>query len=749
MTGMKKEILKWAGSRAIFISTVAALVSNVGAQTPSLSLSGASGAPGTTITIPVSLNPGTGTAPASVQWDLTYSASDLSLVSGTYDTTGAAGSGAGKLADCNSISAGDVRCIISGINTTGIGNGVVATLSFQIAGGATDASTPVSLTGVAASDGGANSLNITDSGATVQITQPSGPVVSGLNCNPASVTPPASSTCTVTMSGAVAGTTTVNLTSSASAATVPASVNITSGLSSTTFAVTTSTVVASTPAEITATVGANSQIFWVTLTPVSSCAYSLSANSSSLSSSVGSGSFNVVTTAGCPWTVTNNSSFITITSGSSGTGNGTVSYSFTANAGDSRIGTLTIATQTFTAIQSGQTSAGLAFYPLMPCRIADTRTGFGFSGSFGPPSLAQGSTRVFPIPQSSCGVPGTAQAYSLNITVLPTGPLGYLTSWPTGTATPSPSTINSPSGSIVANAAIVPTGTNADVSLYASNDTNVLIDINGYFAPPGGPEALAFYPVTPCRVADTRTGFGFSGAFGPPALVAQATRNFPVQQSSCGIPSTAQLYSVRMTTISSAPLSYLTTWPEGVSLPVVSTLNAPDGGVVGNQAIIPAGAQSGGPISVFVSNNANLLIDINGYFAPPGGAGAVYFYPLTPCRVADTRTGFGFSGAFGPPSLAASGGRNFPMLSSSCGIPSSAQVYSLNMTAVVPSGGALGYLTAFPAGASVPNTSTINAPNGGVVGSAAIVPAGTNGAVSVFSSNVTDLLIDISGYFAP
>ena len=65
------------------------------------------------------------------------------------------------------------------------------------------------------------------------------------------------------------------------------------------------------------------------------------------------------------------------------------------------------------------------------------------------------------------------------------------------------------------------------------------------------------------------------------------------------------------------------------------------------------------------------------------------------------------------------------------------------------SGGALGYLTAFPAGASVPNTSTINAPNGGVVGSAAIVPAGTNGAVSVFSSNVTDLLIDISGYFAP
>jgi hypothetical protein len=61
----------------------------------------------------------------------------------------------------------------------------------------------------------------------------------------------------------------------------------------------------------------------------------------------------------------------------------------------------------------------------------------------------------------------------------------------------------------------------------------------------------------------------------------------------------------------------------------------------------------------------------------------------------------------------------------------------------------LGYLTAFPAGAALPNASTLNAPNGGVVASAAIVPAGTSGAINVFSSNATDLIIDINGYFAP
>jgi hypothetical protein len=58
-------------------------------------------------------------------------------------------------------------------------------------------------------------------------------------------------------------------------------------------------------------------------------------------------------------------------------------------------------------------------------------------------------------------------------------------------------------------------------------------------------------------------------------------------------------------------------------------------------------------------------------------------------------------------------------------------------------------LTAFPTGETLPNVSTVNAPNGGVVASSAIVPAGTSGAISVFASSNTNLLIDINGYFAP
>ena len=63
--------------------------------------------------------------------------------------------------------------------------------------------------------------------------------------------------------------------------------------------------------------------------------------------------------------------------------------------------------------------------------------------------------------------------------------------------------MNSLDGRVKANAAIVPAGANGAVSVFASNTTNVVLDIDGYFAPVGG-STLAFYPLPPCRVADTR-----------------------------------------------------------------------------------------------------------------------------------------------------------------------------------------------------------------------------------------------------
>jgi len=126
----------------------------------------------------------------------------------------------------------------------------------------------------------------------------------------------------------------------------------------------------------------------------------------------------------------------------------------------------------------------LVFVAMTPCRVVDTRTAQHFTGAFGPPSLEGGASRTFPIQSSTtCAIPTAARAYSFNITVVPPGPLGFITAYPTGQPLPLAATVNSPQGFIMGNAAIVAAGVIGSVDIYASDPTDIVIDINGYYAP--------------------------------------------------------------------------------------------------------------------------------------------------------------------------------------------------------------------------------------------------------------------------
>lgn len=139
-------------------------------------------------------------------------------------------------------------------------------------------------------------------------------------------------------------------------------------------------------------------------------------------------------------------------------------------------------------------SGPLTLTAVEPCRIMDTRSGTGFSGAFGPPTIAGNTVRSVPVPLSVCEIPSNAVAYSVNVTVVPPGPLQFLSLYPTGTTRPFVSTLNAFQGQIVANAAIVPAGANGSVDVYVSNTTDVVMDINGFFAPLGSAvDAFARY----------------------------------------------------------------------------------------------------------------------------------------------------------------------------------------------------------------------------------------------------------------
>jgi Beta-propeller repeat len=376
-----------------------------------------------------------------------------------------------------------------------------------------------------------------------------------------------------------------------------------------------------------------------------------------------------------------------------------------------------------------QISSATHFVPVTPCRIADTRN---TNGPFGGPAIIGGTARDFVIPNSACGIPSTAVGYSLNVAVVPRGTLGFLTLWPSGQSQPLVATLNSIDGRTKSNAAIVPAGASGAVSVFATDTTDLILDINGYFVAGSSPTALAFYPLPPCRIADTRNA---TAPLGGPSLAAQSTRSFPILASSCGLPATAQAYSLNFAAVPTGSLGFLTAWPAGQSRPLVASLNDPTGTVLANAVVVPAGAN--GDVNVYTTDATDLVIDINGYFAPQG-PGGLSLYMLTPCRVLDTRLPAG-----SPPFSTT---RDVNVTGSPCGVPATAQAFVFNATVVPP--GFLGYITMWPQGQTQPLAATLNDTDGAVTNNMAIVPA-TTGSISVFPSAPTHLVLDIFGYFAP
>jgi len=265
------------------------------------------------------------------------------------------------------------------------------------------------------------------------------------------------------------------------------------------------------------------------------------------------------------------------------------------------------------------------------------------------------------------------------------------------------------------------------VNFYASDTTDVIIDVNGYFTAPGA-QTLQFYPLTPCRVVDTRNGQDGG------TLQAGVERDYTMA-GQCGIPASAQAYSMNVTALP-APggLDYLTVWAQGEARPMTSTLNASAGEAVANAAIVAAGSNQA--VAFYAnSNNTDLLVDVNGYFAP-AGAGGNSFYTVPNCRIYDSRDDNGqpFSGQ-----------RTIDIAAQACAPPSNAQAYVFSAT-VVPDG-PLSYLTLWEDPQQQPAVSTLNAIEGAITSNLAIVSNG-NGNSDAFAAGYTQLILDISGYFA-
>jgi hypothetical protein len=317
---------------------------------------------------------------------------------------------------------------------------------------------------------------------------------------------------------------------------------------------------------------------------------------------------------------------------------------------------------------------------------------------------------------------------------------GWITIWPTGQTQPGTASVNSPDGRVKSSSVMIQAGRGGAISVSASPttvSTNVALDINGYFVPAAtNPTALQFYPLTPCRVADTRNA---TGTLGGPYMTGGSIRVFPVfSATSCNIPSAAQAFSFNITVIPrGSKMRWLTAWPSNVTQPVVASLDDPPGVTLSNGLIVPAPTDNSGDVSIYVTDDTHVAIDINGYFAPPG-TGGLSLYTLPPCRALDTRNPKG--------SLPFTGDLDVDVVDSGCGVPMTAQDYIFNATIIPES--PHGYLTMWAEGQSKPLAANVTVSDGTNTGNMALVPAGS-GWLCTYYSYSTYLVLDLFGYFAP
>ncbi|MBI4905775.1 MAG: hypothetical protein HY820_19230 [Acidobacteria bacterium] len=136
----------------------------------------------------------------------------------------------------------------------------------------------------------------------------------------------------------------------------------------------------------------------------------------------------------------------------------------------------------------------------------------------------------------------------------------------------------------------------------------------------------------------------------------------------------------------------------------------------------------------------DLLVDINGYYAADNGQRGLFYFPVKQCRAGNSTT----SG--GPYADETARTIHIPTAAGCSGIPATAQGCAINVTAL-PNGNPMPFLTAYPTGQPRPNASILNAFQGQVVSSGAIVRAGTGGAIDVFAHRRTDVVVEVSGYF--
>ena len=225
-----------------------------------LALSSGGAAPNGSATLNLTLASPAGSEPAGIQWTLTYSPTNIVSISAI---AGASGAAAGKSLSC-SASSGSYICLLVGLNSNVMQNGVAAVVNVTMASGVP--STTINVTNTLGATAAATSLLINGFGGIVTAAAPPLTTLNAMSCVPASLSTGGSSTCTAPLNApAPAGGVVVYLSNNAAALTVPASVTVGAGSTTATFTASAGTITSDQTASITAMLNGSTQTATISL----------------------------------------------------------------------------------------------------------------------------------------------------------------------------------------------------------------------------------------------------------------------------------------------------------------------------------------------------------------------------------------------------------------------------------------------------------------------------------------------------
>jgi hypothetical protein len=369
-----------------------------------------------------------------------------------------------------------------------------------------------------------------------------------------------------------------------------------------------------------------------------------------------------------------------------------------------------------------------------PKRIADTRptgqTADGFLAGQGP--LVADSVLHIAV-RGRVGVPNTAVAVVLNVTVDGATSNGFVTLYPCDAPRPVASNLNFVAGRTAAVMAVTKTAADGVVCAYTSGATNLIVDVSSWFEPG------EFQPLdAPQRIADSRE----TGATIDDRVVGGGPRPQNDTQrvkvaGRAGVPTGVRTVMLSVTAEGARQAGFLTVYPCDQPTPLASNVNYEVGDTIANAVV--SRLDGGGDTCVSNSGSTSTIIDVIGWFPD----GKITSLPA-PARILDTRSvNSTADGSYAGKGRRPDQGTLQLKVGDRVGLPSDATAVLLNITVL---GAEPGFITLHPRGTDRPVASNVNYRAGQTVANAAISRLGVAGDVCLFTEGNANVIVDVVGY---